>query len=130
MLVLTRFKDQGVWLIIDGHKVRISLIDVYDHGKVRLGFEAPEEVKIYRDEVYERVLQEGEHGLRADYASTTGQLDPGVPATSGESTRPQREDPILSNVRRTEGVDAAVRQDGRETQGFQVRFDSKGHPGT
>ena len=30
--------DQGVWLIIDGHKVRISLIDVYDHSKVRLGF--------------------------------------------------------------------------------------------
>jgi len=54
MLVLTRKVGEG---IIIGDDIRITVIEVKGGG-IRLGIEAPAEMKIYRQELYERIGSE------------------------------------------------------------------------
>jgi carbon storage regulator len=54
MLVLSRFKDQQIMI---GHDVIIMVVDV-DMERVRLGIEAPREVKIWRREIYDSIVAE------------------------------------------------------------------------
>ena len=54
MLVLTR--KQGEKIVI-GNGVVITVVEI-DRGKIRLGIEAPREVRIAREEVRERILAE------------------------------------------------------------------------
>ena len=51
MLVLTRKAGES---IVVGNSVRITVIET-SPGVVRLGFEAPAEVSIYREEVYREI---------------------------------------------------------------------------
>lgn len=53
MLILTR--KRGESLVIDG-KIEIKVTDISDE-KIKLGIEAPPEMKVYRKELYE-TLQE------------------------------------------------------------------------
>ena len=48
MLVLSRHEGEGI--MIDDN-IRVVLVDIKG-DKVRLGIEAPKEVKVHRDEVY------------------------------------------------------------------------------
>ena len=54
MLVLTRKIGEG---IIIGDDIRITVVEV-KNGGIRLGIEAPADVKIHRQEVYERIQTE------------------------------------------------------------------------
>lgn len=56
MLVLARKKEES--LIIDG-KIEIVVLEVED-GKVKLGINAPKDVKIYRKEILEAVREENQ----------------------------------------------------------------------
>ena len=53
MLVLSRKAGQGV---VIGNSIRITVIEL-SPGMVRLGFEAPPEVSIYRDEIYGEIAK-------------------------------------------------------------------------
>ena len=50
MLILTRRKEESI--IIDGN-IKITVLGV-DRGHVKLGFEAPAEVNIVREELLEK----------------------------------------------------------------------------
>jgi len=57
MLVLSRKNDQSV--VIGGsnhseHMLKITVLEI-GHGSVRLGFEANQDVPVYREEVWERI---------------------------------------------------------------------------
>lgn len=52
MLVVSRHVDESV---IIGGSVRVTVLRDRD-GKVRLGIEAPRDVEIWREELYERVM--------------------------------------------------------------------------
>ena len=54
MLLLKRII--GETIIIDGG-INIIVMDI-QNGQVRLGIDAPEEVKIYREDIYERMQSE------------------------------------------------------------------------
>ncbi|MGE3315952.1 MAG: carbon storage regulator CsrA [Planctomycetaceae bacterium] len=54
MLVLSRKKDEK---IIIGDKITIMVIEIRG-DKVRLGIEAPKEVTVHRQEVYEAIKRE------------------------------------------------------------------------
>ena len=60
MLILTR--RVGETLII-GDDVKITVLGVRGH-QVRIGIDAPRDVTVHREEIYERILQEqkGESG--------------------------------------------------------------------
>jgi carbon storage regulator len=59
MLVVTRKPDESV--IIDG-KITIKVLAIED-GKVKLGIDAPQSIKIYRQEVYEAIKKENEEAV-------------------------------------------------------------------
>ena len=51
MLILTRSQNESI--VIDDD-IRITVLSD-NHGKVRLGIEAPEDVKIWREEIYTKL---------------------------------------------------------------------------
>lgn len=60
MLVLSRHKDEEVYIEVAGRLVKVMLVDIRG-DKVRLGFEADEDVAIHRKEVYEAIQRENKH---------------------------------------------------------------------
>jgi carbon storage regulator len=58
MLVLSRQRDESIMI---GDKVVITIVDIRG-DKVRLGIEAPQEVPVHRQEVYEAIKREGRTG--------------------------------------------------------------------
>ncbi len=65
MLILARKKDES---IIIGDKITLSIIDIKG-DQVKLGINAPPEIKIYRTEVFEAIQKENREA-----AKTSGQL--------------------------------------------------------
>ncbi len=57
MLVLSRQRDESIMI---GDKVVITIVDIRG-DKVRLGIEAPEEIPVHRQEVYEAIKRDGRH---------------------------------------------------------------------
>jgi len=57
MLVLSRQRDESIMI---GDKVVITIVDIRG-DKVRLGIQAPEEIPVHRQEVYEAIKREGRH---------------------------------------------------------------------
>ena len=55
MLVLSRQRDESIMI---GDNVVITIVDIRG-DKVRLGIEAPQEVPVHRQEVYEAIKREG-----------------------------------------------------------------------
>jgi carbon storage regulator len=51
MLVLTRFVDQK---LIIGEDIKIIILSI-DGNQVKIGIEAPKEISVHREEVYERI---------------------------------------------------------------------------
>ena len=58
MLVLSRKKDEK---IIIGDKITIMVIEIRG-DKVRLGIDAPKDITVHRQEVYEAIKKEQEEG--------------------------------------------------------------------
>jgi carbon storage regulator len=63
MLVLTRQKEQKIIVEIGGLRMTITVADVRG-DKIRLGFDAPANFKIYRQEIYDAVLEENRASTR------------------------------------------------------------------
>jgi len=62
MLVLTRKAGEG---IIIGDDVTIKIIEMKG-GSVRIGIDAPKKRKIYRQEVYDRIIEENKAAAQWD----------------------------------------------------------------
>ncbi len=63
MLVLTRRLGESINI---GDNIKITVVDI-DGKQVKIGIEAPKDIAIFREEVYERIKQEN---IRAANAST------------------------------------------------------------
>ncbi len=66
MLVLSRHRDES---IIIGDNIVITVVDIRG-DKVRLGIQAPAEVPVHRQEVYEAIQREREKQQRDDHTAT------------------------------------------------------------
>ena len=58
MLVLTRKQDET---IIIGNDVKVTVLSIRG-DKVRIGIQAPSEVKVHREEVYNIIQEENREG--------------------------------------------------------------------
>lgn len=54
MLILTRKLGEGITI---DEKIRVVVLEIKGN-QIRLGIEAPRETRVYRDEVYKRIMQE------------------------------------------------------------------------
>ena len=55
MLVLSRKAEESMFI---GDDIKITVLDIRG-GQVRIGITAPQDIKIHREEVYDRINQEG-----------------------------------------------------------------------
>ncbi len=62
MLVLTRRTDEK---IVIGDNVTVTILGVKGN-QVRIGIEAPREVQVHREEIYQRILKEREDVSASD----------------------------------------------------------------
>ena len=72
MLVLTRKLGENIRI---GDSVKITVLEVRS-GQVKLGIEAPPEIKVHREEIYARIQEENRRAQR--WKPDAG---PGAPAT-------------------------------------------------
>ena len=54
MLVLSRKAEESMFI---GDDIKVTVLDIRG-GQVRIGITAPQEVKIHREEVYDRIVKE------------------------------------------------------------------------
>jgi len=71
MLVLTRKLGENIRI---GDAVKITVLEVRS-GQVKLGIEAPPEVKVHREEIYARIQEENRKAMGGTRAE--GPPDPG-----------------------------------------------------
>jgi len=64
MLVLTRKAGEG---IIIGDDIKITVIELKGGG-VRIGIDAPREMKVHRQEVFDKIKQENKEATQWDIA--------------------------------------------------------------
>jgi carbon storage regulator len=62
MLVLTRKAGEG---IVIGDNITIKIVELKGGG-VRIGIDAPQDKKIYRQEVYDRIIEENKTAVQWD----------------------------------------------------------------
>lgn len=70
MLVLSRKKDETI--VIGDSTVTVKVIEI-NGGQVKLGIDAPREVSIYREELYDSIKNENMESL-AESKPDTGKL--------------------------------------------------------
>ncbi len=66
MLVLSRQRDES---IVIGENVVVTIVDIRG-DKVRLGIQAPGEIPVHRQEVYEAIRRENRKGVASDVPSS------------------------------------------------------------
>jgi carbon storage regulator len=59
MLVLSRQRDESIFI---GDNIKITVVDIRG-DKVRLGIEAPTEIPVHRQEVYEAIQRENQQRI-------------------------------------------------------------------
>ena len=64
MLVLSRHRDECIMI---GDDVMITVVDIRG-DKVRLGIDAPKDIPVHRQEVYEAIKRENEQAARLNAA--------------------------------------------------------------
>ena len=66
MLVLSRHRDESIMI---GEDVMITVVDIRG-DKVRLGIDAPKEIPVHRQEVYEAIKRENQKASRLGPSET------------------------------------------------------------
>ena len=81
MLVLSRQRDQS---IVIGDNIVVTIVDVRG-DKVRLGIDAPEEIPVHRQEVFDAIQRENSRDGQQEPEQTRG---PGHTSTTGSGVVP------------------------------------------
>ncbi|MCA9157007.1 MAG: carbon storage regulator CsrA [Pirellulaceae bacterium] len=71
MLVLSRHRDESIMI---GDDVVITIVDIRG-DKVRLGIEAPQDIPVHRQEVYEAIKRENQKAGHIQPGETRSQND-------------------------------------------------------
>jgi len=68
MLVLSRQRDESIMI---GDNIVVTIVDIRG-DKVRLGINAPTEIPVHRQEIYEAIQRENQRASRVDPKDTRG----------------------------------------------------------
>ena len=80
MLILTRKPGESLYI---GDDVKVIIVEIKGN-QIRVGIEAPPELRIYREEIYLQILEENKKAALASDVSTQG-LDQLTSAWSGKA---------------------------------------------
>jgi carbon storage regulator len=65
MLILTRKPGESVYI---GDDIKITIVEIKGH-QIRVGVDAPREMRIYREEIYLQILEENKQAAEAAKSS-------------------------------------------------------------
>lgn len=72
MLILTRKQGESVFI---GDNIKVTVVEVKGH-QIRVGIDAPKEIRIYREEIYYQILEENKKAAAlSEQASAIESLD-------------------------------------------------------
>jgi carbon storage regulator len=74
MLVLSRQRDESIMI---GDNIVVTIVDIRG-DKVRLGINAPTEIPVHRQEIYEAIQRENVRASRVEPKDTRGLGSPGT----------------------------------------------------
>jgi carbon storage regulator len=77
MLVLSRHRDESIMI---GDDVVVTIVDIRG-DKVRLGINAPQDIPVHRQEVYEAIKRENAKAAQMQPADTRVVNSPNTPQT-------------------------------------------------
>ncbi|HEV7224912.1 MAG TPA: carbon storage regulator CsrA [Pirellulales bacterium] len=81
MLVLSRQRDESIMI---GDNIVITIVDIRG-DKVRLGINAPSEIPVHRQEVYEAIQRENLRASRLEPKDTRGLGKPAGPGPGADA---------------------------------------------
>jgi len=113
MLILTRKPGETLYI---GDDIKITIVEIKGH-QIRLGIEAPREFRVYREEIYQAILDENKSAALSEKEVETEAVPdivhPVVPrALSGFSVRRASIKPVKEDctVSKEKSVDVVVRR--------------------
>lgn len=68
MLILTRKPGESLYI---GDNVKITIVEIKGH-QIRVGIDAPPELRIYREEIYLQILEENKKAAEAPVGPESG----------------------------------------------------------
>lgn len=68
MLILTRKPGESVYI---GDTIKVTIVEIKGH-QIRVGIDAPTELRIYREEIYLQILEENKQAAAAALAPESG----------------------------------------------------------
>lgn len=93
MLILTRKPGESLYI---GDDIKITIVEIKGH-QIRVGIDAPTELRIYREEIYKQILEENRKAAEAAAASSedldslsqawSSSHPTGTPSGEGETKR-------------------------------------------
>jgi carbon storage regulator len=72
MLILTRRVGEIV-VIEDAEPIKVQVLNLHGY-QVKLGIDASRNVNVYRDEIYQRILEERQHSLKSPASEASGSI--------------------------------------------------------
>lgn len=94
MLVLSRFRDESIQI---GPDITVTLLEIRDGNRCRLGIRAPDEVTIDRSEVFEAKVRDGEY--RNSPRETAARLLSELDGRDSEACHKQADQILLAFLR-------------------------------
>jgi len=83
MLVLSRQRDESIMI---GDNIVVTIVDIRG-DKVRLGINAPTEIPVHRQEIYEAIQRENRRATRVEPKDTR---ELGAPSPAPKRSAPER----------------------------------------
>ena len=68
MLILTRKPGESLYI---GDSVKVTIVEIKGH-QIRVGIDAPADLRIYREEIYLQILEENRQAARSSEAGLEG----------------------------------------------------------
>ncbi len=68
MLILTRKPGESLYI---GDEIKITIVELKGH-QIRVGITAPTEMRIYREEIYQQILEENRMAAEASQSADVG----------------------------------------------------------
>ncbi|MCO6429838.1 MAG: carbon storage regulator CsrA [Deltaproteobacteria bacterium] len=68
MLILTRKPGESLYI---GDNIKITIVEIKGH-QIRVGIDAPQELRIYREEIYLQILEENKKAAEAASVTEAG----------------------------------------------------------
>ncbi|PNR94729.1 carbon storage regulator [Petrotoga sp. 9PWA.NaAc.5.4] len=65
MLILSRKTGESIIIKIGDKEIKMTLVEI-NNGSIKLGFEAARDIKIYRDEVYQEIVNQNKASVISD----------------------------------------------------------------